>query len=234
LDVLAANRTDTGPVPTWTITAFIRTGEPSPDLNIRGGQLYHYPMMIANPASRLGWRMPFCAVLAAIVLCVPLTVDINGMDALYLFVIAPSLFIIGVCALIYAAVRKKLQVALMVTTFWAAFTVLFIYSVPVHIVAKWLLWSHKYKNEVLAQPLSTNGDLKHLEWDGWGWGGQDISVFLVFDPMDSLREAAKNTRGGRFNGIPCEVSLVRRMEAHWYILFFNYYVDQSSWERCDS
>ena len=165
--------------------------------------------------------MPFCAALAAIVLSVPLIVNINGNDALYLFVIAPSLFIIGVGALIYAAIRKKLQVALVVMVFWASFALLFIYSVPIHILTRWLLWSHEYKNEVLAQPASNNGDLKHLEWDGWGWGGQDTSVFLVFDPMDSLSEPAKNRRGGHLNGMPCEVSLVRRMEAHWYIVFFN-------------
>jgi hypothetical protein len=195
-------------------------------------ELYPYRRMV-KPASRLGWRMPFCAALAATILSVPLILNINGTDVLYLFLIAPILFIVGVCTFIYAAIRKKLQVALVATTFWAAFAFLFIYSVPLHILAKWLLGSREYKNAVLAQPASNNGDLKHREWDRWGWGGQDTSVFLVFDPMDSLCEAAKSHCGGQLNAIPW-VSLVRRMEAHWYIVFFDGYVDESSWQRCKS
>ena len=86
--------------------------------------------------------------------------------------------------------------------------------------------------EVLAQPASVNGSLKHIEWDGWGWGGQDFSVFLVFDPADSLSGPARSRQSGKLNGIPCEVSDVRRMDAHWYIVFFDGYVDQSSWDSC--
>ena len=56
---------------------------------------------------------------------------------------------------------------------------------------KWLLYRHGYKAEVLAQP-SKNGELNHIEWDGWGWAGQDTTVYLVFDPTDSLSAAAKS------------------------------------------
>jgi hypothetical protein len=34
--------------------------------------------------------------------------------------------------------------------------------------------------------------IEAIEWDGWGWGGQDFSVFLVFDPADSLSGPAKS------------------------------------------
>lgn len=95
-----------------------------------------------------------------------------------------------------------------------------------------VLWSGRYKDKVLAQPASINGGLKHIEWDGWGWGGQDFSVFLVFDPPDSLSGPAKSRQSGKRNGIPCEVSSVRRMDSHWYIVFFDGYVDQSSWDSC--
>jgi hypothetical protein len=47
--------------------------------------------------------------------------------------------------------------------------------------AKWFARSHDYKSEVLAQPSSI-GELRHIEWDGWGWAGQDTTVYLVFDP----------------------------------------------------
>jgi hypothetical protein len=39
------------------------------------------------------------------------------------------------------------------------------------------------KRKVLAQPASANGEFRHVEWDGWGWAGQDTTVYLVFDPM---------------------------------------------------
>jgi len=57
--------------------------------------------------------------------------------------------------------------------------------------AKWSLWSRSYKSEVLAEPFSSNGDFKHIEWDGWGWAGQDTTVYLVFDPANELSTAAK-------------------------------------------
>lgn len=85
--------------------------------------------------------------------------------------------------------------------------------------AKWWGWSHRYKAEVLAQPDVT-GELKHIEWDGWGWAGQDTTAYLVFDPTDSLSAAAQAHRPGKFNGIPCEVPDVDRMEKNWYAVQF--------------
>jgi hypothetical protein len=86
--------------------------------------------------------------------------------------------------------------------------------------ARWLARSQHYKAEVFALPNSTNGELKHIEWDGWGWGGQDTTVYLVFDPTDSLSQAASSHQPGKYNGIPCEVFLVRRLESHWYTVQF--------------
>ena len=88
---------------------------------------------------------------------------------------------------------------------------------------RWFVWSHRYKAEVLAQPNAT-GELKHIEWDGWGWAGQDTTVYLVFDPTDSLSTASRNHRPGKFNGIPCEVPVVDRMEKNWYAVQF--YTDE--------
>jgi hypothetical protein len=87
-----------------------------------------------------------------------------------------------------------------------------------------------YKEKVFAEPISAKGDLKHIEWDGWGMFGQDTSVFLVFDPTDSLAMAAISRLPGKFNGIPCEVFLVRRLESHWYTV--QNYTDQG-WGDCN-
>jgi hypothetical protein len=85
--------------------------------------------------------------------------------------------------------------------------------------ARWLAKSQKYKSEVMAQPMAA-GELKHIEWDGWGWAGQDTTVYLVYDPTDSLAGAAKGQKPGKFNGIPCEVFRIRRLDSYWYTVQF--------------
>jgi hypothetical protein len=100
---------------------------------------------------------------------------------------------------------------------------LFGYPRPINYV-RWLVGSRFYKAEVLARPNSANKELKHIEWDGWGWGGEDTTVYLVFDPTDSLSAASQEHRPGKFNGIPCEVPVVRRMEKNWYVVQF--YTDE--------
>jgi hypothetical protein len=93
-----------------------------------------------------------------------------------------------------------------------------------------LLWSRDYKSKVLSQPLSSSGEFKHIEWDGWGWAGQDTTVYLVFDPTDSLSTAASTHQSRKFTGIPCEVPNVSRLESEWYTVTF--YTNQE-WGRCD-
>lgn len=58
----------------------------------------------------------------------------------------------------------------------------------------WLVWSDRYKSEVLANPAVANGEFKHMEWDGDGWGSGatgDWMGYVVFDPSDSLSAARK-------------------------------------------
>ena len=86
--------------------------------------------------------------------------------------------------------------------------------------ARWWMWSRGYKSEVLSQPNSARGELKHIEWDGWGWAGQNTTVFLVFDPTDSLSAAARSHQPGKFAGIPSEICRVRRLESQWYTAQF--------------
>src|ERR1700722_4560357 len=34
----------------------------------------------------------------------------------------------------------------------------------------WLVWSSRYKSEVFANDAAAHEELKHVEWDGDGWG----------------------------------------------------------------
>lgn len=107
---------------------------------------------------------------------------------------------------------------------WLALSILGIFIVitcalvwnysAVSTTARWLLWSRRYKSEVLSQPTS-RGELKHIEWDGWGLGGQETVVYLVFDPTDTLSSAASTHQSGKFADIPCEVPEVTRFESQW-------------------
>ena len=163
------------------------------------------------------------AILAAIAVFTPLLI-VSNLDVLYLFIVAPVLLIAGVCVLIYAAVRRNLRIAVALAVFWAASAFLFIYPAQIRSPIKWLLWSSGYKEQVLAQPTPSNGDFKHVEWDGWGWAGTDTTIYLVFDPTDSLAIAAKSDQPGKYNGIPCKVPLVSRLESRWYAVQF--YTDE--------
>jgi hypothetical protein len=94
---------------------------------------------------------------------------------------------------------------------------------------RWLFHSREYEAAVLAQPVSPNGNLQHIDWDGWGFAGEDTEVYLVRDPHDSLLAAAKGHRPGKFTGLPCNVVRVHRLERYWYFAVF--YTD-TNWDDC--
>ena len=96
--------------------------------------------------------------------------------------------------------------------------------------ARWLVNSARYKREVLAPPTGSTVGLKHIEWDGWGFGGNDTVVYLVFDPDNALAHAARSGLAGKYRGLPCEVYRVRRFQSQWYTVQF--YTD-TDWNGCD-
>jgi hypothetical protein len=188
---------------------------------------------------KLNWLTPACAVIGALILftviaaCQP-----DTSLLLFWFVAAPLLIAISIGLLIYVSARKsrgkRLRVLSTLAIVWALAVAIFIYDLKhpsaIRSAARWRVWSHNYKSQVLAQPNSNDGEFKHIEWDGWGMAGMDTSVFLVYDPEDKLSTAASSGQSGKFDGIPCEVSRVNRLESHWYAVQF--YTDQS-WDSCE-
>jgi hypothetical protein len=194
-------------------------------------------------AGRLRWRLPLYTGIIGFAVFVALELsNPNSSILLGAFVVLPIILIISltlIVLLIRAAVGyghvQFLPLLATLVVLWAIPASLVFYDrespLALRDTARWLVWSHEYKNEVLAQPTSTNGDLKHIEWDGWGFpGAGDTSVFLVFDPTDTLSTAAKNHQSGKFNGIPCEVNRVRHLESHWYTVI--YYTGPYYWDKC--
>lgn len=83
---------------------------------------------------------------------------------------------------------------------------------------------------IVIDGVGLSGQLKHIEWDGWGGTPVgDWTVYLVFDPTDSLSAAARSRSSGRFSGIPCDVDEVRRLESHWYLVTL---AMNEWWEQC--
>ena len=155
---------------------------------------------------------------------------------LMVFVVAPILLVLSIASLIYAAVRRRHlgTTAGTLAVLWAMVGCLFLYDrarpFEIRETTRWFLLSHEYKQQVLAQPAPANGDLKHLEWDSTGFAGVAINIsYLVFDPTETLSAAARNSRTAKFNGVPCEVRAIRRLENHWYAVLF--YTDQA-WDEC--
>ncbi len=78
-------------------------------------------------------------------------------------------------------------------------------------------------------PTSILRELKHIKWDDWELPGvRDTWVYLVFDPTDALSAAARSHKPGKFDGLPREVTLVHRLESHWYAVQFS---TDESWDR---
>jgi hypothetical protein len=177
---------------------------------------------------RFNWRLPLYAALGALIVFVPVATW-TSEAIFYILVVAPIISLLLGIFLLKAAIAKKprrcLSMASMLAIYWVISAALVVNYSAIRSAARWFVWSQRYKASVLAQPDSANGEWKHIEWDGWGFpGAGDTTVFLVFDPTDSLAAAAKSHQAGKFNGIPCKVPLVSRLESRWYAVVF--YTDE--------
>jgi hypothetical protein len=182
---------------------------------------------------RFDWRLSVYGAIGALILSAPIMLgggDVVVGEILYMFVAFPSVSLI----LLVVAIRKKglrrLAVLSMLVVYLTVTWVLFMNSEVVRTTTRWLLRSRNYKAKVLAQPDSTDGTLRHIEWDGWGFpGAGNTVVYLVFVPNESLLMAASSHAAGKFDGIPCEIYRVNRLESHYYTVLF--YTD-TDWDHC--
>jgi hypothetical protein len=177
---------------------------------------------------RFNWRLPTYAAVGALVVLVSVATWTSESIVYALTVVPPVSLILGISSL-RAAIAKKPRQSLsrlsMLIVFWIVSVALLRNYFEIRNASRWLLWSDRYKADVLAQADSANGELKHIDWDGWGFpGAGDTTVYLVFDPTDSLASAAKSHQPGNFNGIPCKVPVVGRLEGRWYAVIF--YTDE--------
>jgi hypothetical protein len=177
--------------------------------------------------NRLNWRLVLFGTLATLLQCL-LDALLESDGLLYFLVVIPLVsFVLIVLLVVATRSKKRLSLATlsMLVLFWLL-SFLFIRNLfVIRNAARWALQSRHYKAEVLSQTDPPNGDMKHIDWDGWGFpGAGDTNVYLVFDPTDSLTAAVKNHQGTKYSGIPCRVPRVNRLERQWYAVMF--YTDE--------
>jgi hypothetical protein len=180
------------------------------------------------------WRLPMYAVTGGSVLLLLLFVWGAAASLLYVFIVAPIACLVWFSLLIASAVHKKflrsLSMLLTLTLFLLVSVILLRNEAGLRPRLRWVLFARNYKAQVMAQPISANGELKHVEWDGWGGVPVgDWTTYVVFDQTDSLSAAAKSNSSGKFKGIPCHVDIVRRLESHWYSVTLSM---NEWWDRC--
>jgi hypothetical protein len=193
-------------------------------------------------AGRPRWWLPRYVAIIEIVIFIPIAISHpDTVSFLGIFLVLPPLLVASI-VLIVLFVRsvigfgrfRPLPLLTTLAILWVIPTALVFYErthpFALHETARWLGESEEYKDKVLAQPTS-NGELRHIEWDGSGFAGvANQTVYLIFDPSDSLSAAVKGQGRNKFNGIPCEVRSVQRLESHCYSVVF--YTDQD-WSHCN-
>jgi hypothetical protein len=191
--------------------------------------------------SRFNWMLPLCAAFVVIAVYLSMAFWAEGSEFfISLLLVAPVLIVVSIALVVYALVvrkgrQRRLTLLCSVAALWVSAAGMFLldgkYDFAIRTSARWLIWSDSYKAEVLAQPLQRNGNFKHIDWEDFGFAGVgDETAYLVYDPSDSLSGAANSGRVGKFDGMPCAVPKVNRLEKHWYIVMF--YADQD-WNHCD-
>jgi hypothetical protein len=191
-------------------------------------------MFAMSDTQQFNWQLPLFAILAAAVLLLLLFFWSPDADLLYILVIGPAVCLACLTLLVIAVFRRRQRQALSI--FLTLVGVLFVsiallkYEPAVRPWLRWLVLSNRLKSQVLAQSTPESGQLRHIEWDGWGGTPVgDWTAYVVFDPTDSLSNAATDQSGGRFAGIPCHVDAVRRLETHWYSVTLSM---NEWWDQC--
>ena len=187
--------------------------------------------MSEKAANRFNWWLPFYGSSGAAIVVLPQMVLGNDIGTFLGTALIGAIVSVILFVILLRTVRRQSMAALsMVVVFGALSWLLFKVSDDVRTTGRWLIQSRKYKAEILAKPTPANGELRHAEWDRWGFAGSGGTVvYLVFDPNNSLAAAAKSHSPGKYGGIPCEVLAVRRLENHWYTVLF--YTD-TDWNYC--
>jgi hypothetical protein len=176
--------------------------------------------------TRARWIELSCVAVVGLLAFVPLQLlDSDEASLVFAFVaLIATLVLIG----LVVASRNFAGVAIVAAYIVAALALVVNGAYPLREKVRWAAFASQAKTNVLASHPQPQ-QLPHAVWDAWGWAGMDTSVYLVFDPNDSLLGASRLKSPGKPPGIPCAVYSVLRMEPHWYSV--RYYTSED-WGSC--
>lgn len=166
----------------------------------------------------MGWRSTAIGTAAAILLLLSVCLLPDDLTPYYLFLVVPCLATSAAVLLPLLAFRRTRRFSagllLAAAVFLCVSAVGLRFQRTLRPELRWALFSHKFKKEVLSQPVERSDELRHVEWDAWGWGPVgDFTAYVVFDPDDSLQSKAHLTN---IRGIPGDVLDVDRLGPRWY------------------
>lgn len=179
---------------------------------------------------RFAWWFPICVTGSAALVLFPLTVSSSDLSAaFYVLVTVPVVFFLLLFTSYNNQGMRRIAVRSTLTVFVLFTTVLFTHFLDTRDAVRWFFYGPFLKDEVLAQAAPPATSLRHIEWEGWGFAGNDTTVYLVFDPKDALASSANTRTSGKFGPLPCEVYRVGRREKGWYTVQF---YTNTAWEDC--
>src|SRR5262249_28465564 len=121
---------------------------------------------------RFNWRLVLFGTSVTLSLCV-LDALLESDGLLYLILIVPLATLVFIPISVIVAFSKRPLSLLSIMSTLAIFWILSFTFLKNHFVvrniARWALRAGHYKAEVMAQPDPKVGELKHIEWDGWGF-----------------------------------------------------------------
>jgi hypothetical protein len=169
------------------------------------------------------------ACIAAIGLCAFVPIQLLDNDAAW-FAFAGAGVIVTLILVTYSiAWRSRIGFAIAAISVAAACILLTSDTTSLRERVRWIADAGPYKADVLASHPPSRRQLPHAVWDAWGWGGMDTSVYLVFDPANSLLAASQRKTPGRPPELPCPVYSVQRLEPDWYSVRF---YTSEDWNDC--
>ena len=170
--------------------------------------------------------------IGGVVVVMPLVTLDNGDGATLLAILlTPFVFVALLVVGILRKQRRLLWIGCTLASFVIAVSLIQRDSNGLRIEAKWIRHRDTYEAALSGQMRTDSRLLRHMDWDDWGFAGNENFAFVVRDPTDSLAYAAATGASGTYRGLPCPVFRVIKLEPHYYdVLFFT----NSYWNQCEA
>src|SRR5258708_37031320 len=135
--------------------------------------------MIQKAAERFNWKLSLYAAAGALIVFLPIALssEFDFGEIIYIFLVTP---IVSLILLVIAVSKKSLSVLAMLVVYCEVSWALVNQSDSLRTTGRWLLWSKGYETQILGQPYPANGELRHIEWDGWGDSEPGIRLHMLY------------------------------------------------------